>query len=143
MHKILLPVDGSESALRAVRHVIRQLEGQPDARVTLLYVHQVPVPYGAVGARVGADEVKRLEREAADPVLAGAEELLRAAGVAYEREFRVAEDIAPMIARRADELGVEAIVMGTHGGGVLARMITGSTASKVLHLAKVPVTFVK
>jgi len=143
MWKILLPVDGSESSLRAVRHVAQLAKGKDDVSVTLLYVHYEPVPLGAVAASVTADQVKGIERQYADPVLGGAEGLLREAGVDFEREIRVASDIAPTIAQRAEALGSDAVVMGTHGGGPLAQALMGSTATKVVHLVKVPVTLVK
>jgi nucleotide-binding universal stress UspA family protein len=143
MWKILVPVDGSESALSAVRHAIKLAEGKSDAAVTLLYVHYTPVRYGAVAAQVTPAEIKEIERTSADAVLAEPEKLLRAANIRYEREMRVAVEIAPMIAKRAEELGSDTIVMGAHGGGALSKMLIGSTVTKVMHLTKLPVTVVR
>jgi nucleotide-binding universal stress UspA family protein len=143
MWKILLPVDGSESAVHAAQFAAKLAEGKDEVLVTLLYVHYEPVPFGAVAARMTMDQVKEIERQYADPVFAEAETALRTVDVPFEREVRVATDIAPMIARRAEELGAHAIVMGAHGGGPLAKALMGSTANKVVHLAKVPVTLVK
>ncbi len=42
-----------------------------------------------------------------------------------------------------DAEGVDVIVMGTRGMGALANLALGSTATKVVHLAEVPVTLVK
>lgn len=39
--------------------------------------------------------------------------------------------------------GVDVIVMGTRGMGALGNLALGSTATKVVHLADVPVTLVK
>jgi nucleotide-binding universal stress UspA family protein len=143
MWKILLPVDGSESSVSAVRHVVQLAKGKDDVSVTLLYVHYEPVPLGAVAASVTAEQVKEIERQYAEPILGKAEGLLREAGVNFEREVRVASDIAPTIAQRAEALGSDTVVMGTHGGGPLAQALMGSTAMKVVHLVKVPVTLVK
>jgi nucleotide-binding universal stress UspA family protein len=143
MLKIMIPVDGSESSLNAVRHVVRLKESNLSLSVMLLNVYQEPVPYGALDAQVTADRIREIEKEYTDPALAEAEKVLREAGIEYERELRVAVDIAPMIARRAEELGCDAIVMGTHGGGALARALMGSTAMKVVHLVRLPVTVVK
>lgn len=143
MFKILLPVDGSDSALNAVRHVIKLAKGRDDVALTLLYVHFEPVRFGAVAAAVESADIAKIEKEHADPALAEATRLLREAKVEFKRELHVAEDVAPMIAKRARELDSDTIVMGTHGGGPLAQALMGSTAMKVVHLVKVPVTLVK
>jgi nucleotide-binding universal stress UspA family protein len=143
MLKILIPVDGSESSLNAVRHVVRLKESNTALSVILLNVYQESVPYGAVDAQVTVDRIREIEKEYTDPALAEAERILREAGIEYERDFRVAVDVAPIIARRAEELRCDAIVMGTHGGGVLARALIGSTAMKVVHLVHLPVTVIK
>lgn len=143
MSKILLPVDGSKTALHAVQHAIQLAEGHDDMKVDLLYVHYEPVRFGAVAPQVTPKQMKEIEQEAAGPVFGEAEKLLREAGIGFEREVRAGRDVAPVIARRAEELGCDAIVMGSHGGGSLSHMLLGSTATKVAHLAKVPVTLVK
>jgi len=43
------------------------------------------------------------------------------------------------ILRKADELGVDLVVMGTHGKGLLEHAFLGSVAEKVLHRIKIPV----
>lgn len=143
MWKVLLPVDGSDCALRAVRYFIEMAAARDDVSATLLYVHYVPMRFGAVAAQVLPEDIRRMESEHAEPVMSSAETLLSEANIPFEREFRAAVDVAPTIAKRAEELGCDAIFMGAHGGGALARMLTGSTATKVVHLVKVPVTLVK
>ena len=64
------------------------------------------------------------------------------AGVAVVEHVEQGE-IAPTIARLAQELTCDQIVMGTRGRSALGDLILGSVAVKVLHLAKVPVTLVK
>jgi nucleotide-binding universal stress UspA family protein len=48
-------------------------------------------------------------------------------------------DPAAEILRKADELGVDLVVMGTHGKGLLEHAFLGSVAEKVLHRVKIPV----
>ena len=43
------------------------------------------------------------------------------------------------IVKRAEKMGAEMIVLGSHGHGALKRTILGSTTNYVLHHAKVPV----
>ena len=50
--------------------------------------------------------------------------------------------VADEIVRKAQEIGADAIVMGTHGHGRLAGILIGSIALKVLHLSPIPVTLV-
>jgi nucleotide-binding universal stress UspA family protein len=141
--KILLPVDGSESSLRAVQYAAKLVEGKEDVLVTLLYVHYEPVPFGAVAAPVSKARIDEAKREYAGPVLEDAEKVLRAADVPFERVVQVGDDIAQEIAACVERAGSDAIVMGTFGGRGLRRALIGSTANKVVHLAKVPVTLVK
>jgi nucleotide-binding universal stress UspA family protein len=48
-------------------------------------------------------------------------------------------DPAAEILRQADELGVDLVVMGTHGKGLLEHAFLGSVAEKILHRIKIPV----
>jgi nucleotide-binding universal stress UspA family protein len=143
MLKLLIPVDGSDCSLHAVQHAIKLAKADIPVSVTLLYVYEEQVPFGAITAHVPRERIGEIEREFVDPALAEAERLLRAANVEYERELRVADDVAPMIAHRAEELGCDGIIMGTHGGGVLANVLMGSTTRKVVHMVKTPVTMVR
>ena len=52
-------------------------------------------------------------------------------------------DVAETIVAKAAELGCEAIVMGCSGKGMLAGLVLGSVARKVIHLTTLPVTLVK
>jgi nucleotide-binding universal stress UspA family protein len=143
MLKYLVPIDGTENSLPAVRHVARLKAENVPLSAVLVYVHYEPPPYGAVTGGVTRERIRTLEREMADEVFAGAEAVLREAGVDFTRQFRVAEDIAPEVTRLARETGCDAIVMGTHAGRPLAKAFMGSTAMKAIQLAEVPVTVVR
>jgi len=143
MQKILLPVDGSESSLRAVRHAVKLAGNNDKLGVTLLYVHWVPAPYGPVAPKMGKGELEKIEREHADPALAEAEKILRDAGINFTRDVIAAWDVGLTIAGRAEELDCDAIVMGKSGGGGLTQLLLGSTANKVAQLSELPVVLVK
>jgi nucleotide-binding universal stress UspA family protein len=64
------------------------------------------------------------------------------AGLTVRTEF-AAGDPATAIVRRAEALRASAIVMGTHGGRGLERLMLGSVAESVLHRAGRPVATVR
>lgn len=142
MLKFLVSIDGTENSLPAVHHVIRLKKESVPLSAVLLYVHHEPTPYGAVGAIVTPERIKSLKAEKSDEVFAEAEALLKSAGIDYQREFRVAQDIAGEITKMAREHMCDAIVMGTHRDRPVMRALTGSVASKVIHVADVPVTVI-
>ncbi len=142
MMKLLVPVDGSDSSLHAVEHVIRLAKENGPVSAHLLNVYDEPVRYGDVGVKMTKDQLKEAVREEGDPALATAERLLRDAGISYEREVHPG-NVPLTIARRAEDLGCDGIVMGTRGNGALANLVMGSVAMKVVHVAKTPVTLVK
>ena len=139
--RILIPVDGSDRSLAAVRYVTDTLaRANPDLDIHLLNV-QPPLPSAA--ARFIDSAVLRdfhLEEGAKD--LAAARQLLDDAGVRYVSNSLVGEP-AETIAAYAEQRDCAAIVMGTRGLGNAAGLLLGSVAHKVLQLSKVPVTLVK
>lgn len=140
--KILLAVDGSASAARAVAEVVKtagELRAAPE--IHLLHVHP-PIPDARVQHHVGHGDLERYYREESLPHLAGAEAALAAAGLAFTRHIHVG-DIAEIVAKLAAEFGCERIVMGTHGRSALADAVLGSVSHRVLRLAPCPVLLVK
>ena len=137
--KILVPMDGSESALRALEQAIRRVSGG-GGEIRLLNV-QLPIP-SSVGDFVGSGSVQDYYREEGEKALGAARERLAGAGVAHAADMRVGA-IAETIAADAAEQGCDDIVMGSRGLGSLSSMLLGSVANRVLHLSQVPVTIVK
>lgn len=140
--KILLPVDGSDCALRAVDHLITHagwFSSVPE--IHLLNVH-APIPIGRIQAHVGKDTLHAYYLEESQAQLSEAQRRLDAAGRFHTTHIHVGQP-AEVICRLASELGCDLIVMGSHGLGALAGAIAGSVASRVLHLAACPVLLVK
>lgn len=140
-YKILLPVDGSRSSANAARHVAGLAVLIQDLEVHLVNVQPLGDDW-MTRRTLKAEELDRLEREWAETALAPARETLAAAGIACREHFTQGE-VAQSIARLAGELGCDQIVMGTRGLGSLGDLLMGSVATKVLHLAGLPVTLVK
>lgn len=139
---ILLPVDGSPCSERAVDYLVRYgaaLREMPG--VHLLHVHP-PIPIGRIQAHVGQATLEAYYREESEARLLAARGRLDAAGLAYTPHIHVGVP-AETIAKVAGELGCELIVMGTHGHGLVAGLVMGSVAARVLHLAACPVLMVK
>lgn len=139
--KILLPVDGSEPALDAVRHAI-QLQRAGLAASFWLVAVQEPVYLYEVVLPPTPEVLDRFGGVVGAHFLAGAEALLLAAGVPYEREIASGEPAATLMAIAQRE-GCDAIVMGARGMGALRSAILGSVSQRVVHEASVPVTIVK
>lgn len=140
MRKILVPVDASESAQHAVRYAAALVNDNPGIQLHLLNV-QEPFDFHS-GAYLSQQEGKAIQTAESQRVLQPAMQILDDAGIAYRADWR-SGDIAPSIAAYADEIGCEAIVMGTRGLGPVGNLVMGSVANKVVHLVNVPVTLVK
>ena len=142
MLKILLAVDGSESAVRAARKLIETAGWyKAPPTVELVAVH-LPVPLvGFADVVVSREMTERYYREEGEKMLAAARQLLDAAGIRYTPHILVGQ-IAQTIVAHAHGSGCHMIYMGTRGMTALSNVVMGSTATKVLHLADVPVVLV-
>ena len=140
--KILLPVDGSACSLRAVEHLLTHAAWFAEVpEIHLLHVHP-PIPIGRVQAHVGKETLHGYYLEEGQACLVEAQKKLDAGGRFHTTHIHVGQP-AEVIARLATELACDLIVMGTHGQSGLVGAITGSVASRVLHLASCPVLLVK
>jgi nucleotide-binding universal stress UspA family protein len=142
MTKLLVPFDGSDAAMRALRHAVFIVKTHEAGTIHVVNAHDEPDMYGEIAAMVPREKMAEIQRQASEARLAVAEKVLQAAGVAHSKEVLVGP-AAQVIAQRADELGCDGIVMGTRGMSALGGLVMGSVANKVVHAAKVPVTLVK
>jgi YjbE family integral membrane protein len=134
--KVVVPVDGSANALRALRHVVsRHLDGQPQ-EVHLVHVR---TPFSQHVARFsGRRDRESYHRDAAARAMKSARALLEQHGVPYAAHVELG-DRAEMINRAAKQLGADRIVMGTARKNSLTRIVEDSVTSRVLDGAQVPV----
>jgi nucleotide-binding universal stress UspA family protein len=144
MHRVLIPIDGSETSLRAVRRLALLAPHLQQTEALLLNVqHPVAMSERIVNGR--PSEVQSLEaplREAGIKLLAPVQAVLDKAGIPHAGHVGFG-DPAATIAEFASKHHCEQIIMGTHGLGAIASLVMGSVATKVLHLASVPVMLVK
>jgi nucleotide-binding universal stress UspA family protein len=141
MKKLLVAVDGSSAALRAL-HAAVALARQSEGSVHLVHAHEEPRVYGEVALYVTPEKMRALQRAQCEAVLDRAEAELKGAGVRYTREA-IEGPLGRAIAQHAERLGCDAIVMGRHGESALGDMLMGSVAQKVLHASKLPVLLVR
>jgi nucleotide-binding universal stress UspA family protein len=138
--KALVPVDGSENALRALRHAIDLAKQGALSEIHILNVQ--PPLGGGVTTFVGSATVKDYHREEAEKVLAPIKKLLDEAKVAYKTHITVGTP-GECVAELARRHKVDKIIMGTRGLGSLGGLLLGSVATDVIKRADVPVTLVK
>ncbi len=139
--RILIPVDGSDRSLAAVRYVADTLaRANPDLDIHLLNVQ--PALTSAVARFIDSAVVREFHVEEGTKDLAAARQLLNDAGLRHVANTLVGEP-AETIAAYAEQRDCAVIVMGTRGLGKAAGLLLGSVAHKVLQLSKVPVTLVK
>ena len=140
--KILLPVDGSANAQRAVEHVIRYISALKETPQLLLLNVQWKVATGNVKLFIDQEAINDYYREQGMAALQSARMALDAAGLPYQYHISIGTP-AEAISQYAQEESVDQIVMGRHGQGVLQTLLLGSVVNKVLHLANCPVLLVK
>ena len=142
MRRILVAIDGSDSALRALDFAVTQASHAPAAELHVLTVQPTLSNYTAAEIYVTPERIQQVAAERARSILQAAAERLKSVDCRYELE-QLEGDAAESIARRAAELGCESITMGTHGLGSFGILFLGSVAQKVVHYTTVPVTLVK
>lgn len=142
MLKVLLPVDGSKSAIRATQKLIETIgwyKEQPE--IDLLAVH-LPVPrFANMGIVVSEEMLERYYREECEEMLAPCKKVIDAAGIKYAVHTLVGP-IAESIVEQARQSESNMIYMGTRGMTAASNMVLGSVTTRVLHLAHIPVVLI-
>ncbi len=131
---ILVPVDGSPASLRALDYAIAHY---PEASFVLLTVQNVEI-----ASELMYTDWQELLEQAAVKALKEATEKSEAASVRFETFVRMGA-IAETVAQVAREKSIDHIVMGARGLGSIQGLLLGSVATKIIHLAEVPITLIK
>ncbi len=141
MLKLLVATDGSDNANRAIDHVIKQAGRYSEpVEVHLLNV-QLPLAGVNIKLFISREDLDAYYHDEGIAVLKSAREKFDAAGVKYAFHIGVGEP-AKVIVQYAGDKQCEQIVMGSRGMGTVSNLVLGSVASKVIHLANVPVLLV-
>jgi nucleotide-binding universal stress UspA family protein len=139
--KILLPVDGSDISLEAVRFAIRLFRSGLRFNAVLANVQEPATLYEIVVAH-DADVIDRISAEAGAHALQAAEQLLKQDGIKYECEVAKG-DPAHTLQDIVERFGCDLVIMGARGMGTLRVALLGSVSHEMLHAAGVPVMIVK
>lgn len=139
--KILLPVDGSEAALAAVRYALQWRALGLPAEFVLVNVQEPPTLYEMAVAH-DADRLQSLRAAAGADLLRLPEEWLDGARVPYESEVAGGEPVNVLL-ELAENYDCAAIVMGARGAGDPQAAGLGSVVLGVLQRSSLPVTVVR
>jgi nucleotide-binding universal stress UspA family protein len=140
--RMLIPLDGSESSLKAARFGLRlaRREGCP-----VTAVHIVDEENAADLARYAdcpvAEIIARMERSG-EGYLEPVREWARSQGISFSSEVRVGIPHRVLL-EMAAESGTDLIVMGTVGRRGPRRVLVGSVTERVIAHSSVPVLVVK
>jgi nucleotide-binding universal stress UspA family protein len=140
MERILVPIDGSAAALRALKHALAL--ARRGTELQLVNVQPAMPLYGMVRAYMHERQYREACAQLAQKALDPAVRLAKGARVAHRARVLYGEP-GPALAGAARRLKCGAVVMGTRGQGAVGNLVLGSVATKVVHLAKVPVTLVR
>jgi nucleotide-binding universal stress UspA family protein len=141
MRKALIPYDGSESSMRALRYAISMEKEHPGGQLYLLHVAD-PTTYFALDEEVFNPNEKERMLENAERTLLRAKKILDEAGLSYESEVSLGVP-GNDIPAKARARGCNLIIMGTRGMSSMASFFVGSVAQRVIHNSDIPVLLVK
>ncbi len=139
--KLLVPIDGSDHALRALDHAVALFKAQQNGGELHLVNVQPPVD-SLVTTFVGKSEVKDFHRDEGMAVLKPAIARAEASGIKPIIHIGVG-GAGHVIAHFAKQCGVGQVVMGARGLGGAAGLLLGSVSRDVIAESPVPVTIVK
>ena len=146
--KILYATDLSENSAYAFRYAVNSAQ-KHDAKIHILHVLE-EIKTNILAAYYELEKLEEMREKGKQEVRDRIQKRLETfcqRELMKDPECRdmvastevVEGDPAAEILRKADELGVDLVVMGTHGKGLLEHAFLGSVAEKVLHRIKVPV----
>ena len=146
MFKVLIAVDGSESANRAIAAVGKMAQSFTSLQAVLLCVRTGAVLDPLFAVDYIETTVRNLDADQESEqttILANAEAYAKTKGLGIAATVRTYGVIATEILRVAKEHQVDQIAMGTHGRGAFANLFLGSVAQKVVHHSELPVLLVR
>lgn len=141
--KILVPMDGSETATMGLQEAIKLAKGGATLKA-IHVINDLILVNTAYAPQIVYDQLMEAHRVSGTKILQNAKATARASGVELQVELLdTVGGPADQIVEHAGKWGADLIVMGTHGRRGLRRLALGSDAEMVLRASAVPVLFVR
>ena len=142
MMKLLIAVDGSPHASRAIESAGRLAREMTGLQAVLIHVRETTV-YASEVSPFHAETLEAMLRQRQQTLLDASVAQARLAGLDAVTAEPAVGLPAQEIARAATDVRADLIVMGTRGMSALGGLLLGSVAQRVVHLASVPVLLAK
>jgi len=142
-HNILVPIDGSETANKALREAIR-LPRSLSSRIRVMHVVN-STPWIAQGAPEVIEEIVTQLRSTGESIVHEAKTAVRAAEIGVDDRLieAMGERAGEYIIAEANDWPAELIVCGTHGLRGLRRLFVGGDAEYIVRHSPVSVLLVR
>ncbi len=138
---IVAATDGSDQSVRATS-VAAALARTNDAYLFIVTVVRPPEGWwGIVGAPPPAESLGNALADAQRAVLEKTVEAVDLSGVRYETVEEVG-DPANQLASFAEANNADLLVIGQRGAGLVERIMVGSVADRLVHIAQAPILVV-
>ena len=139
--KIILAADGSKHTKKALAFLVTHASLLADGG-ELHVLHVQPALPPRVKTVAGRDMVASYHLDEAEKVLVPIRKFLQRHPIIFQADW-VVGTVPDEIIKAAKRDKSHLIVMGTHGHGVLGRMLLGSVAQRVVSNCDIPVLLVK
>jgi nucleotide-binding universal stress UspA family protein len=142
--KILVPVDGSETANLGLNEAVKVAKNQ-GSRIRLVHIVNELIMGSGDTYAINFGSIFEMLRKDGEAVLNRAEALVRGAGVDVDTVLfeAMGGQAGAHIIEQAKLWPPDLIVCGTHGRRGLRRMVLGSDAEYIVRHAPVPVLLVR
>jgi nucleotide-binding universal stress UspA family protein len=143
--KILVPVDGSETAALGLEEAIRLAKSHRSKLRLIHVVNDFIALTGLEAAAVYSEQFVKSAHERGRAILAQAQEAARRHGLDAEVESvdSTGEPAGETIVQEARRWPADLIVLGTHGRRGIRRLVLGSDAEYIVRTTPVPVLLVR
>lgn len=140
---ILVPLDGSKQSITALKMAANLLDGDK-GRLYALNVQEPPLAEDTIGRGAGAiaPNAEELVQPAGRDIIAKASQQAGIDEGQLEPIVRAGKPGKAIIAE-AENLAVEAVVMGSRGNSNIRNLVMGSVSHRVLHVSPCTVVVVR
>lgn len=139
---ILVPLDGSPLAEQAVP-LAASIAQRAGGKLRLVLVHELPAPPGDAAAAKLFISIELAIRKSERAYLRGIQARLRKGGTRLSSGVTLTGRAGPELAQHVRELGIDLVVMATHGRGGIRRAWLGSVADNLIRSLEIPVLLVR